>query len=280
MNVLGKTLVIFIFVFSLVFMASAMGVWLVNRNHRDEIVKSGGWKDRLAQAEQQKGELETQKAGIEQELENERTAKRMALARLESERANLQKELTTLTQERAQLVQAESQSAAALAAIQTNLAAWRKEMETLRTQVRTAQQDRELQFQKVVALTDSMHQAEGELAAQKERNLQLQQLADKYAKLLDQEGISPDKALVDLPTKVEGEIDIVRGGRYVELNIGSDDGLRPGDTLEVYRGAQYLGRLRVTSEIEPDRAVAEILKDLQKGAIREGDHVTTRFKVG
>ncbi len=280
MNVLGKTLVIFIFVFSLVFMASAMGVWLVNRNHRDEIVKSGGWKDRLAQAEQQKSELETQKAGIEQELENERTAKRMALARLESERATLQKEVATLTQERAQLVQAESQSAAALAAIQTNLAAWRKEMETLRTQVRAAYADREVQFNKVVALTDKMHQAEGELAAQKERNLQLQQLADKYAKLLDQEGISPEKALADLPTKVEGQIDIVRAGRYVELNIGSDDGLRPGDTLEVYNGSKYLGRIRVTSEIEPDRAVAEILKDLQKGAIREGDHVTTRFKVG
>jgi len=280
MNVLGKTLVIFIFVFSLLFMASAMGVWLVNRNHREEIVKPGGWKDRLAQAEQQKTQLETEKAGIEQELENERAAKRMALARLESERATQQKNLDTLTQERAQLVQAESQAATALAAIQANLKTWRDEMKTLRTDVHTSRADREQQFQKVVGLTDSLHQLEGELAAQKERNVQLQQLATKYAQILDTKGIPTDTAVADLPVKVEGVIDVVRGGRYVELNIGGDDGLRPGDTLEVYRGAQYLGRLRVTSEIEPDKAVAEIMKDLQKGAIREGDHVTTRFKVG
>jgi chromosome segregation ATPase len=280
MNVLGKTLVIFIFVFSLLFMASAMGVWLVNRNHREEIVKSGGWKDRLSQAEQQKTQLETEKAAIEQELENERAAKRMALARLESERAMQQKNLDLLTQERAQLVQAESQAAAALGAIQDNLATWRAEMKTLRTDVHTARTDREQQFQKVVGLTDNLHQLEGELAAQKERNVQLQQLATRYAQILDDKGIDKEVAVADLPVKVEGVIDVVRGGRYVELNIGGDDGLRPGDTLEVYRGAQYLGRLRVTSEIEPDKAVAEILKDLQKGAIREGDHVTTRFKVG
>jgi hypothetical protein len=280
MNVLGKTLVIFIFVFSLLFMASAMGVWLVNRNHREEIVKPGGWKDRLAQAEQQKTQLETEKAGIEQELENERAAKRMALARLESERATQQKNLDTLTQERAQLVQAESQAAAALGLIQTNLATWRAEMKTLRADVHTSRADREQQFQKVVGLTDNLHQLEGELAAQKERNAQLQQLATRYAQILDDKGIDKEVAVADLPVKVEGVIDVVRGGRYVELNIGGDDGLRPGDTLEVYRGAQYLGRLRVTSEIEPDKAVAEILKDLQKGAIREGDHVTTRFKVG
>ncbi|MFO0896582.1 MAG: hypothetical protein U0836_04035 [Pirellulales bacterium] len=280
MNRFGKVLVVSIFIASIVFMASAMGVWLVNRNHREAITKPGGWKDRLAQAEQQKTQLETEKAAIEQELENERTAKRMALARLESERGTLQQNLTALTQERAQLVQEASQAAAALAAIQKNLEAWRGEMQNLRTQVRAANVDREAQFNKVVALTDNIHQVEGELAAQKERNLQLQQLADRYAKLLETNSIPTDTAVADLPVKVEGVIDVVRGGRYVELNIGSDDGLRPGDTLEVYNGAKYLGRIRVTSEIEPDRAVAEILKDLQKGAIREGDHVTTRFKVG
>jgi predicted nucleic acid-binding Zn-ribbon protein len=280
MNTFGKVLVILIFIASIIFMGSAMGVWLVNRNHRQEIIKPGGWKDRLSQEQQRNQQLETEKAGLQQELENERTAKRMALARLESERQTIQQELNTLTKERAQLVQSESQSAAALAAIQKNLEAWRGEMEGLRGQVRTAQQDSDKHFRRVVALTDQIHQVEGELTAQKDRNAQLQQQIVRYENVLNDKGIPLDTAVADLPTKVEGLIDVVRGGRYVELNIGSDDGLRPGDTLEVYRGAQYLGRLRVTSELEPDRAVAEILKDLQKGAIREGDHVTTRFKVG
>jgi hypothetical protein len=62
---------------------------------------------------------------------------------------------------------------------------------------------------------------------------------------------------------------------YLEISIGSDDGLRKGHKLEVYRGRSYLGRIEIR-EVAPDRAVAVILKDYRKGPIKKGDKVATK----
>jgi hypothetical protein len=62
----------------------------------------------------------------------------------------------------------------------------------------------------------------------------------------------------------------------IEISLGSDDGLKAGHTLQVYRGNQYLGQVTVRST-GPDRAVAQIVKELQRGPIRKDDNVTTKF---
>ena len=83
-----------------------------------------------------------------------------------------------------------------------------------------------------------------------------------------------------MPT-VDGVVSQVRrvaGGQLVEVTIGADDGLKDGNTLEVFRGSRYLGRLEIV-ETSPDKSVGRVDRRFQQGQIQEGDRVATRIKL-
>ena len=65
----------------------------------------------------------------------------------------------------------------------------------------------------------------------------------------------------------------------IEVTVGADDGLRKGDTLEIFRGQRYLGRAMII-QTEPDRSVARVIRKFQQGQIQENDHVATKLRVG
>ena len=71
-----------------------------------------------------------------------------------------------------------------------------------------------------------------------------------------------------------GVITAVGERNLVEISIGSDDGLRVGHRLHVYRDNTYLGHA-VVLKTDPDRSVAQIDKKTQRGAIQARDQVTT-----
>ena len=68
-------------------------------------------------------------------------------------------------------------------------------------------------------------------------------------------------------------------GLLIEITVGADDGLKAGQTVEVFRGDKYLGRAQVL-KTSPDRAVARVLRQFQTGPIEEGDNVATKLRVG
>ena len=68
------------------------------------------------------------------------------------------------------------------------------------------------------------------------------------------------------------------GAQLVEVTIGADDGIKQGNTVEVYRGGRYLGRLEIL-KTSPDRAVGRVDRRFQQGQIQEGDRVATRLRV-
>ena len=71
---------------------------------------------------------------------------------------------------------------------------------------------------------------------------------------------------------VSGKVTFVdRTWNFVVLNVGLSDGLVPNGELIVYRGREFLGKLRVT-RVDANDAVAEILPDI-KGDIHVGDAV-------
>lgn len=73
-----------------------------------------------------------------------------------------------------------------------------------------------------------------------------------------------------------------QGSEYVEISIGSDDGLLEGHTLMVYHMGtdgsrpKYLGKMKITNTY-PDRAVGEVLERAKNGIIQRGDNVTTKL---
>ena len=82
--------------------------------------------------------------------------------------------------------------------------------------------------------------------------------------------------IANVPPPVNGIVTGVGQRDLIEISLGSDDGLKTGHKLEVYRQNQYLGRVVIRSTA-PDRAVAEILKDYRRGTIRKGDRVATKL---
>lgn len=274
MNFLGKILVVLIFVMSLMFMAFAIAVWAVNRNYYDAINNpSTGYKVQKNKLQSELDGLRAQFDSLRSDLGRERATKRLALAALENERLQLVQELDGLNRAQDQQAQATREAVAAMQSMQDNLKSWREEIDGLRTRLHTAIDERNESFARVIDLTDQMQQATATLATLKKNNEALLAQANQMRNVLRERGLNEQ---VPAEIKVDGIIQDVQDNRYVAVNIGRDDGLQIGDSLEVYSGAQYLGRVRVVLA-EPDRAVCEIQKSLQKGPIKVGDNVTTKI---
>jgi chromosome segregation ATPase len=274
MNLLGKIFVVLILVMSLVFASFAVAVYSAHRNWKDEAKKQ---QDLVATA---RAELEKETAIKEQlqaDIEKEAVAKREALAKLETERDELSRQRDDLAKQRDDLAAKDKASVAALDSAQQNLAKLTSEVEALRGDIRTAQSDRDQHFKQVVELTDNVHQAQGELNRLGERNVQLSGVVAAQRKVLTAHDLSKDTPVDGIPPQVRGKVLAVNRNNLIETSLGSDDGLRSGHTLEVFRADKYLGRVEVINTTT-DRAVAKILPAFRKAAIQEGDDVATRFK--
>ena len=62
---------------------------------------------------------------------------------------------------------------------------------------------------------------------------------------------------------------------FVEVTVGSDDGIRQGNTMEVFRGGRYLGQIQIV-RTTPDKSVGRVDRSRQQGEIRAKDRVETR----
>ncbi len=70
--------------------------------------------------------------------------------------------------------------------------------------------------------------------------------------------------------------------KYVLLSVGSDDGLRVGHVMDVFRPATedadtlYLGKIRII-DVDADASVGEVTQRARNGNIEVGDNVTTNL---
>jgi len=62
----------------------------------------------------------------------------------------------------------------------------------------------------------------------------------------------------------------------VVVSLGTDDGIRKGHVLDIYRGDRYIGKAVVTIA-QFDKSAARISPDFRRDLVQEGDHVTTKF---
>jgi hypothetical protein len=76
-----------------------------------------------------------------------------------------------------------------------------------------------------------------------------------------------------LPPGITGKIETVnRTWNFVVLNVGDKDNVTRNGVLIVYRGNDYIGKVKVVST-EAHTAVADILPEWTKGDIQAGDDV-------
>lgn len=275
MNLVGKIFVVLILVMSIVFMSLAMAVYSTHQNWRKVAEQR---KAQVAQEQAKNKELQDDLKQLDTERAMEKDAYRQQLQKLETKRTELARERDTMQQRLAQLVGQNRELTGTVGAAQQRLTALVQEVGQLRAKIVAAQQARDKAFSQVVAKTDDLHQAHAELTREKEREDQLVQQVARYTRLAKEANLDLTAPLKGLPPQLDGRVTAVSKNDLIEVSLGSDDGLRAGHTIEVFRGRNYLGRAQVL-ETTPDRAVAKILKPYRRGMIQKGDRVATRLKI-
>lgn len=289
MSYVGKILVLILVVMSILFMAFAGAVYLANSNwqgkYNAEVTAHNSSKQQLTAAQDElskaKTELGAQITALKQEAEAAN-----ALAKTEGETAaadqatinNLQRDLASMT--------GLAESKAAEAQFR------QKEAEQQRVENRKVQERLDAASSENRSLKDQLFGKTSDYESLIKRyNEAIEKLAF-LEKVVSAYKLPTDPREVERlqapPPPVDGVVKEVRMNRanrvqFVNLTIGSDDGLVVGHQLDVIRqppggngDAKYLGTVRIVS-IEPDSAVAEVILAAKNGIIEEGDNVTTKL---
>lgn len=273
MTLLGKILTVLILVLSVVFMSFSMLVFATHRNWREA---AATLQNEVQDARKQRDEIQIEFNRSKDALAAEQAARRFAIAaarsKYEQANASLQavnSQLQELTGAHGELQQLHRTTVEELDRLTTEVA-------TLRDQIRVAQQDRDTQFAEVVRLTDELNRLEGVKATLEDRREQLLAQNSKFAAVLKAHDIDVNANIANIPPPVDGVVTGVSDRELIEISLGSDDGLKEGHRLEVFRQNTYLGRV-IIKRTSPDRAVAEIIKEYRRGTIRKGDRVATKL---
>lgn len=274
MTLLGKIFTVLIFVMSVAFCILAVATFATHKNWRDQAMtlKSAVEKEQNLKASYER-ELEV----VKNNLAMEQAARRAALATLQGKQILLYDDLTKQAEELVNKTSALTAQTQAAEVAEKSLADITAEVKKLRDDIRLARQDRDDVFAKTVDLTDKLAAAEALRLVLEERNEQLQNSFSALQKVANAMGFDERTLVSKIPPPLDAKVLAVHESRgMVEISIGSDEGLKKGHVLQVYRGSQYLGQI-IVRELQPDRAIGEVDKKMQRGRIREGDNVTTKL---
>jgi predicted nucleic acid-binding Zn-ribbon protein len=278
MNWLGKIFVVLIFIMSIVFMTLALAVYATHKNWKDEATAlNTRLTNANAEFERQKSEFNERESQLTAAVE----ASKQEISKLESERVALTERNAGIQSELDQLKAERRDATAAVAATQQNNQRLAQEVTGLRDDIRENQQARDRAFATTLKATEDLHQTKAELDATLERARQLTTQVADYTHIMNSSGVDPNTPPDAVVPTVNGLVSQVRqsaGTQLVELTIGADDGLKQGNTVEVYRGDRYLGRVEIL-RTSPDRAVGRVDRKFQQGRIVEGDRVATRLQI-
>lgn len=278
MTLLGKFLSTFIFILSTAFMVLALAVNASHRNWREVVLDpNNGLKKQIETISRTNQQLTDDRQRTQAALDREQAARRTALAALQSQLDQME-QLLRASEAQVQQLEAKSTELSQLDRSRAEeLQRLTDETRKLRDQIRAEQEDRDSLFAETLKMTDQMNLLKGSLQAQTERNEQLAGQLSRYREVVDMKGIDVNQPLDGAPPERNGTVLVVnRPLEMVEVSIGYDDGLRDGHLLDVTRSGRYVGRLRIR-RTEPNRSVAEILKDYNQSPIQEGDRVDTTF---
>ena len=286
MKIVGKSMVVLVFVMSLVFMTMALAVHATHVNWRDAVLRPAdqvgpgaplGLRGQLEAAQAREQELQTEKNRLQTDIEQAKREWAMRLAQLETRAAELK---TELEKEQNQLATANSSlrdAVAQMEAAQTKTREIQTEVDSLRNQVDTIRLQRDDNLKKVVELGDQLADMTGKKDRLEARNAQLAAELSKYRIALTNAGVQLDRSG---PPPVNGVVLRTDPDGYVTISLGFEDGLDKNSELDVYRlgateaATKYLGRIRVV-EVESDRAIAQVIR--REGVIQTYDRVATKL---
>lgn len=278
MNLIGKIFVVLVLIMSIVFMTVAVVVYATHRN----------WEDLAKQRQNQLRAVETERDAqivefneLKNKLEAQENVSRQQIAKLQSEQRLLLTRNTGIQGELDELKETRREAVAAIASTQRTSDRLADENSGLRTEIRDGQKKTDDAVAQSIAATEKVNNTVGSLETASERAAVLMADLARQRAVLEANNIDPATSVADVTPIVDGFVSAVRrdgGSRLIEVTIGSDDGLRVGHKIEVFRGRKYLGRATIR-KTDPDQAVGVIDPNYGINRIQEGDRVATRLKL-
>jgi predicted RNase H-like nuclease (RuvC/YqgF family) len=275
MKLLGYILTFAIMIASIILLVVAVAVYGQQKNWKTAYEQL---KTKSAAAETAAEDARTQYLNENSRLQAEQSAAQQDVARLETEREALARDNSGLQKQVDDLTQANRTAAANVQSTQRNNEALATEVAELRKSIRDNEQARDQAFAQTLRATSDLHTTAGQLQELQEKDKQLvEQLADVTMKAKTA-GVS---LAGEVTTPVRGVVSKTQrenGVQLIEISVGSDDGVRKGSTVEIFRGDRYLGRAEIL-RTDPDRAVGRVMREFQQGQIQEGDNVATKLRI-
>lgn len=273
MTLVGKIFTLIILLLSFSMLLTATTIFATHRNWRDTALAN---KKKIEEVGATNALLREEMQRREDRLAIEQASRRYALASLQTKLEQIEQALSAREASYTSLQFDAGKRATELEATNVRLNATMLANETLRTNLRDAQQNRDAQFASVIDLTEKVHDLEGTRQTLAETNSQIIAQVSKLKDIVTRLEIDVDAPLDGRPLPVDGLVTAVSEKDLLEVSIGWDDGLREGYMLEVFRAGQYLGRVRV-EKTWPDRAVVRIIPEYRNGIIKKGDRVATKL---
>jgi hypothetical protein len=283
MTLLGKIFTVLILIMSIVFMSFSVVVFATHKNWKMLVTNPTPTETYgLGLVHQLKRERETN-LNLRRELEDlktqnaiEKAARRHAIGALETKLTSVQQSLTEKEGQLRTLQATESESAAALKIAVDTAEKLRVAVDGLRTEVRATQEARDAKFTEVVRLTDQLQGAMGTQRILQERAQQMVTQISDMKRVIDAAGVDVNMDTNAVPPPLDGIVTAVGESNLIEVSLGSDDGLRVGHRIEVFRDNSYLGHA-IVLKTDPDRSVAQMDDKTQRGLIKVRDRVATKI---
>jgi len=286
MSYVGKILVVVQVVLSLLFMAFAGAVFSMHANWQSKFEATKTQLDSTqANLDTVQSQLDIAKRDFDTKLE----AETQRANKFQAQAANLQAQVATSTTRNQQLEQ-QRETQTGLAEAKAAEAKFRQqESEKQRIENDKLQEKLNETAAQVRDLTDQVFSKDQMITELQKRYDGL--LEDKafLEKIVAAEGLETNPRIVakmqSPPPPVEGLVMETRANRagrvqFVNISIGSDDGLVANHELDVFRQAgnssEWLGKIRIV-DVLPDTAVGEVVLEAKNGIIAEGDNVTSKL---
>jgi hypothetical protein len=288
MNLVGKILVVALFVMALVFSSFTLAVHATHKNWKMMVDnptpqpgQQPGLKQVLADRDAQIGRLQTELTEKQKLLERTIRESEQVRGQLETAvrehldaRDKLNTEIASKTSALNEAIESAKQAAIVLAKTQD-------ENKLVRDKNTSLTKDRDDALDEVIKLEDELGQATGEWNRLAERNRQLLLQCAQYRIAMSNYKVPLN---TEVPT-VSGLVTATHSAEgMVEINLGLDDGLSKDVFMDVFRlgnnpaDTRYLGKIRLFS-VDKTKAVGTVIRDSTlKGTIQESDHVTTRIE--
>jgi hypothetical protein len=282
MTFIGRVFIFLTLLLSGIFFSLALAINASHTNWRDAVTGPNGYEASIKKMQATISELKAAIERSQNELATEQAARRIALASLQTQLAEQQAELEKKESDLLELQRTRRLQDDTLSRTSQDLERLTQENAEIKKLIDQTIQDRNSQRARVISLTDEFNSLQSIYTDAKAReeqlrneNTALEARTSIMRSTLAKAGLSedPDDAP---PEGLRGLILAVGRDNLVEVSLGRDDGVRVDHELEVFRGAQYLGKIRIL-KTEDDKSIGVILPDFRRGLIQQGDKVAAKL---